>query len=90
MKYVTGYTGFSGDPDLQEGNFIALKASAASGATTTVEVVGGHSGPVELDSDMNFVLRIENKNQKIKVVTTKDGESVTKIYSLKSVKLLSE
>lgn len=25
LKYVTGYTGWSGDPDEQEGNYLALK-----------------------------------------------------------------
>lgn len=91
MKYVTGYTGFSGDPELQKGNFLALKMTAAEGATTTVEVLGGESGPVTLDSDMNVVVRIANKNtQKLKVVSTLDGESITKIYGLSSLKALSE
>lgn len=92
MKYATGYTGFSGDPDLQEGNFIALKMSAPMDATTTVEVLGGHSGPVELDSDMNAVLRIENKySQKIKVeTTTTTGVKLSKIFSLSSLKCEEE
>lgn len=62
--------------------------TATEGATTTVELVGGHSGPVELDSDMNIVIRIENKfDQYIKVVTTKDGASVSKTYYLNDLVL---
>lgn len=87
LKYVTGYTGFSGDPALQSGNYIAMKVTATAGTTTTVEVVGGHSGPVTLDSDMNFVLRIENKNQKIKLVSTKNGVTETEIFSLADITL---
>ena len=50
---MTGYTGFSGDPELQEGNFLAFKVapSLGDGATYTIEIINGHSGPVELDSD---------------------------------------
>lgn len=87
LKYVTGYTGYSGDPDLQEGNFLAIKATASENATVTVELTNGHSGPVTLDSDMNAVIRIENKNtQKLKVVATSpDGSETTKFYSLKGL-----
>lgn len=87
LKYVTGYTGFSGDPELQKGNFLALKFSASDAATTTVELLGGHSGSVTLDSDMNVVLRIENRNQKVKVVSAVDGMEIAKVYSLRLLKL---
>lgn len=57
--------------------------TATEGSTTTVEVLGGYSGPVTLDSDMNVVLRIENPfTQKIKVVTSKGDASIEKIYDL--------
>ena len=86
LKYVTGYTGYSQDTDKQSGNYLALKFEATSGATTTVELVGGEDGPVTLDQDMNCVIRIENKNtQKVKVVSTLNGETVTKVYSLASL-----
>ena len=92
LKYVTDYTGFSpSDPELQEGNFIALKFTATAGATTTVEILGGHSGAVELDSDMNWVGRIESTEQKIKVVCSKDGMAPnTKIFDLSSLVLETE
>lgn len=93
LKYVTGYTGFSGDPDLQEGNFLAFKVapSLGDGATYTVEVVNGHSGPVQLDSDMNAVIRIEsNSTQSLKIVGTLDEDSVERIYSFSGLTLEAE
>ena len=86
LNYVTGYTGYSQDTALQSGNFLALKFEATNGATTTVELLGGEGGPVTLDSDMNAVIRITNKNtQKFKVVSTLNGETVTKVFSLTSL-----
>lgn len=83
LKYVTGYTGYSGDPALQSGNFLALKFDAEDGATTTVELVGGSSGPIELDTDMNCVIRIEdNTTQFVEVISSKNGVTTTKTYDL--------
>lgn len=92
LKYVTGYTGYSGDPELQEGNFLAIKVTATDGATVTVELLGGASGPIELDSDMDAVVRIANKaTQKLKVKeTTAGGTVIEKVYSLKSLTLKTE
>lgn len=94
LHYVTGYTGFHGsDPLEQEGNFLALKIDAitAEGATTTVELVGGTKGPVTLDSDMNIVLHIQNKDtESVKVTVSKGGESETKTYGLSGLTLESE
>ena len=84
LSYVTGYTGFSGNADLQSGNFLAIKvATNRVGAVTTVELLNDISGPVTLDSDMNIVLRISNpETQSVRIVTAKDGISVTKTYDL--------
>jgi len=84
LKYVTGYTGYSSDPAEQNGNFLALKFSAPTGATTTIELLGGTTGVKTLDSDMNAVVRITNKrSQKIKVVsTTSGGDKLTKVLDL--------
>lgn len=90
LHYVTDYTGFSSNPAQQEGNFIALKFAHPDGASTTVEIVGGYSGPVELDSDMNWVGKIANNDQKIKVVTTlSDQSKITNIYDLSMLDLES-
>lgn len=85
LKYVTGYTGFSSKVSEQSGNYLALKVATvpSENVTTTVEVVGGTKGAVKLDSDMNIVLRIANKDtQSIKVVSTMGGQSVEKLYHL--------
>lgn len=88
LKYVTGYTGYSETTELQSGNFLALKFTPAAGATTTVELLGGSAGPVTVDpSTNNVVVRVANNNQKIKVVSTVNGESVTKTYSLRLLEL---
>lgn len=87
LKYVTGYTGYSGDPDLQEGNYLALKlTNVAEGVTMTAELVNGHSGPVTMDSDLNVVFRIENKNtQAVKFTASKDGKSFSKVCNLRGL-----
>ena len=89
LKYVTDYTGFSSDPALQEGNFLALKFTAPDGSPTTVEIVGGTSCPVALDSDMNWVGRIANKDtQTIRVICTPtSGSAITKTFSLTGLTL---
>ena len=80
LKHVTGYTGFSSKTSEQEGHYLALKFDVTpADAVTTVELVGGTKGPVTLDADKNIVLLIKsNTTQSIKVISTKDGSSVTK------------
>lgn len=92
LNYVTGYTGFNGSVvEEQSGNYLALKMSPKpADAVTTVEIVGGKKGPVQLDDDLMFVGRIANTNQKIKVVTKANGKSVTKTYDLTGLTLESE
>lgn len=83
LHYVTGYTSFSTKEEYQSGNYLALKVAATDGATTTVELLGGDGDAVTLDSDMNCVLRItDKKTQKVKVVTTLNDDTITKVYSL--------
>lgn len=92
LAYTTGYTGFDGShEELQSGNYLALKFEATEDATVTVQLIGAAvtKNPVELDSDMNMVLRITDPaNQKIKVVVSKDGyEDLVKTYRLTGLKL---
>lgn len=84
LKYVTNYDGFEQGA---QGNFLALKFDTDDGATTTVEIIGGTSGPSTLDSDGLWVGKIANKQQKVRAITTKDGSTNTVIYSLKYVNL---
>lgn len=89
LKYVTGYTGFSGDPALQEGNYLAL--SYANGIPTgctslKIGLTPSSTGmtPVECinDPDHNIVLKISNNRQKIKMIYTNGTETETKFYKL--------
>ena len=84
LKYVKNYSGFDTGA---EGNFLALHFDVESGSTTTVELVGGTSGPVTLDVDGLHVMKIANKNQTVRVISTKDGYTSTKVYSLKYITL---
>lgn len=89
LKHVTGYTEFSSKSSEQEGHYLALKFDVTpADAVTTVELVGGTKGPVTLGADKNIVLLIKsNTTQSIKVVSTKDGASVTKTYTLTGLTL---
>lgn len=88
LKYVTGYTGFSGDVEEQSGNYIALHTESEAGATITVQVIGGDHPASALDSDGISVCRIKNTSQKIQFVATKEGRgTATKTLSLSGLTL---
>lgn len=77
LKYVTDYTGFSGDVAEQSGNYLVLQAeSENAGAVITAEVIGGDHGPVTLDEDGILIVRIKNTSQKVKFTVTADGYNV--------------
>lgn len=91
LKYVTGYTGFSGDPELQEGNFVALKVTAEEGTTVKMKLDGGVGGWVTLDSDMNIVIRVTDKDaQRVLVEATKGGVTVTDSFALSGMTVETE
>ena len=74
LKYVTGYTGFSSNPEEQEGNYLVLHADDPDADKVVVELVGGTKGPVELDADRTIVLLIRNKaTQSVKVQSFKNN-----------------
>ena len=80
LKYVSDYTGFSGDSALQSGNYLALHFDAGQGATIKLTLTDEKT----LDADGIAILRISDKStQTITVVASKPGaETVTKVYSL--------
>jgi len=86
LKYVTGYTGFSGNPEEQSGNYLALHNTTNTGEPIIVEIIGGFSGPVQLDPDGLIVLKIANNDQVVKVTS---GDLV-KEFSLKELTLATE
>lgn len=86
VKYVTGYTGFSGDPAKQSGNYLALSFDADPTADKiTVEFVNDldKKGAQVLDSDKDAVFRITDKElQYIEVKAYKGGEVSTRVLRL--------
>lgn len=84
-KWVTGYTGFSGDPAEQVGNFLAFHVSADTGSTLKFRLIGGkHTEWKTLDSDGIAVIQLgANKpyyEQHIEVRAEKDGKVVERSY----------
>lgn len=93
LKHVTGYTGFSGDPNEQSGNYLVIHCEVpdVADATITAEIIGGHHGPVTLDDDGILIARIESTTQSIKVTASKTGrESVVKTFALTNLTLEGE
>ena len=80
LKYVSGWTDFSGDPVEQEGNYLVLRVDTDDeDDEITVELLGGRLGhPVTLDSDRNIVIRITNPStQKVRVVVNHVNEDTS-------------
>ena len=68
LKYVTGYTGFSGRADEQEGYYLALHYECED--ADSIKVNG-----VTLDEDGLHILIMKKKGGNIKVEVIKDSES---------------
>lgn len=93
LKFVDDYTGFSGDPAEQVGNFMAIHCEVedVEDATITVELVGGLHDPVQLDADGLCILRISSTEQSIKVTASKEGyDDATLAFSLSGLTLEAE
>ena len=90
LKYVSDWTGYSADPAENSGYFVILSYEASEGATVTVETIGGYTdGRVqELDVDMTTVTRFKDNKQKLKVVTTLNGDTITKILSFSGLRTI--
>ena len=82
MKYVEGYTGFSSNPDEQEGNYLVFHVDVPG--ETGVTYTATMDNTSTLDSDQIAVFRVRDKStQTLTIVASKEGyESVTKVYSL--------
>lgn len=86
MHYVEGYTGFSGDPEEQEGNYLALHLEDDDATSVSVKVVGSEHDPVTLDPDGLLVLRIRDIAQGLDVWTVKDGVTYMNRYEFNLIK----
>lgn len=91
LLYVNDYTDFSTNAAEQEGNYLALAVSTdVDDATTTVELMGGTNPVTKSDDNGNYVMRVTNStSQTVKITSTKDKDSVTKIYKLTGLEIMS-
>ena len=87
LLYVDDYTGFSGDPAEQVGNFLAVKATAIDGATIVAELIGGTHGPVILDPDGILISRIRSTDEILKFTATYGEVSEVRSYALTGLTL---
>lgn len=88
--YVTGYTGFSGDPEEQEGNYLAFKVAYAD-VHTKITVQGGNAPEVQVDpSDLTHVLIIKKPNPIVLRAYNGDVVVSTKTYNLSQLVLETE
>ena len=92
LLYVDDYTGFSGDPAEQAGNYLVVKCTADEGDTIVLDLIGGTHGPVTLDDDGICIIRITDKDtQKLKYTATgADGSTEEHIWNLSGLTLTPE
>lgn len=86
LAYVENWTGYSPSGDaMATGNYLALKFTKTDENVTkvTVQMIPGNKPALELDSDMNAVFRIADKNQVIEVKAYKG----TKLVQTSTLKL---
>lgn len=89
LNYVTGYTGFSGNPEEQEGHYIALQFEASDGATVKIQTIGGLTDEEKtLDSDMDAVIYVKSNKMKLRVTCTLNGDTINRTLSFSGLKLL--
>ena len=87
LKYVTGYTGFSGDVSEQSGNYIALHATSDDGAIIKAQLIGGTVGEKTLDADGLMIFRVTSTAQSIRVTSTKNGVTAARTWALTGLTL---
>lgn len=79
LHYLTDYTGFSGDPELQAGNFLVLHFTGPEGAVIKATL----TGTVTLEADGILIVRIADKDtQTLTVTATVNGQTITETYGL--------
>ncbi|MBO7451822.1 MAG: hypothetical protein J6U54_15870 [Clostridiales bacterium] len=76
LHYVTGYTGFSGDPTEQEGNYLAIKVT---GDADRVRVKSTKRGAnwITLDASREHIWILKNGTQGGFIVEEKIGDKIT-------------
>ena len=93
LKFVDDYTGFSGAPAEQVGNYLALLITSDDGATITATNIGGKRDgrTVTLDADGILIMQVFNEfTQKIKFTATKNGKTTVRTFGLTGLWLEDE
>lgn len=82
LKYVTGYTQFSGDETEQSGNYLVVKVTDDNASTVQISLDG--TNYKTLDSDGIVIARITDKDTQNFYVksTTSSGQIINYVYSL--------
>lgn len=87
LKYVTGYTQFSGDETEQSGNYLAIKLQPSPTCDVYIRSRTTQEWK-KMDSDYLLILRVTNKNeQKLYVKAVYDGQENYFTYSLSGLTL---
>ncbi len=79
LKYVTGYTGFSGRADEQQGYYLVLHFACEGADSIKVN-------DVTLDSDGIHILIIKKKGGKVKVEVNKDENTFSEYIDISALK----
>lgn len=79
LKYVTGYTGFSGRADEQEGYYLVLHYACED--ADSIKVNG-----VTLDEDGIHILIIKKMGGKVKVEVSKDEDTFSEYIDISALK----
>lgn len=90
LNYVTEYTGFSGNTEEQEGNYLVLKASVPD--TTGVTLTVNYSSEKTLDSDGIVICRVTKaKGNKITFKAIKSGNTTfSKVIDISKLSLAAK
>ena len=88
LKYVTGYTQFSGAVEEQSGNYLVTKVESSNNATL---YVGRSDGTwVSIDADGLIIGRITDKTKPIRIKAVKDGQETIFNYDVSDLELEPE
>ena len=94
LPHISDFTGFSGDPELQSGNYLVLSIADIAAAATSVKggIVPSAIGMdlVEMinDPDRNIVLRVTSTSQVATFVQSdNDGHTLTQEFSCSGLTL---
>lgn len=84
LHYLDDYTGFSGDPELQSGNYICLHFESSVPAVLQAAY---NDKTVTLTDDGILIVRVADKDLPLTVTATYNDQVVTKTYDLSGLTL---